>query len=600
MKVINSVDLYLDLLLDLGLSYGEDFTVNPWDSPSVAAKKLLAASFLKKFKDDADANKANKAATDNFLSCNDACGSWQLKCETFLDTVLVQTFQGFVTEFFVRKNGDSIADHHYDILNVARNGPGASIDVGGQDSYTKLFSSTLSHTTAGLYACYADYVKQNPIWHEAETIRQRAFGADVVVAGNRLSFVPKNAEISRVINIEPPLNMFFQLGIGGLITERLRSFFSIDLSSQPDVNRALAARGSLDNSLVTIDLKDASGLIAYNMVKRFVDSHTFAWLDMTRSPSCQLPDGSLVSLQMLSTMGNGYTFPLQTALFCCVVAACFAVRGMERLNNRAHDKYGFAVPCNWGVFGDDIIVPRDLYPTVLRLLSLLGFRVNSDKTHVNGPFRESCGFDAFKGVNVRGVYVKTLRTPQDRYTAINLLNAWSARHGITLCRTVKHLMSGLRRMPIPPWENGDGGIWIPERGLRLTGTYLSRRFGSRIYSVYRPNPKHLRIVSDSILVPRGFKPRLYNEPGLWLAFLAGTVFSRERRKTTKDELGYYTQPLSDVQYVIPLRPRRLYYTPKEACAPSWDHSPTAPNPFKGSAGGSASEEAVLANIASAW
>jgi len=62
------------------------------------------------------------------------------------------------------------------------------------------------------------------------------------------------------------------------------------------------------------------------------------------------------------------------------------------------------------VFGDDIIVPIDAWPLVCDMLTTLGLKVNADKTFGTGKFRESCGTDAYDGVNVTKVSV--LRMPQ--------------------------------------------------------------------------------------------------------------------------------------------------------------------------------------------
>lgn len=85
-------------------------------------------------------------------------------------------------------------------------------------------------------------------------------------------------------------------------------------------------------------------------------------------------------------MGNGTTFPVETLLF---VAACHAINPQYRPGK------------DFTVYGDDIVYPSDKARDLLKLLRVLGFSRNVDKTFIDGPFRESCGEDWFGGVAVR-------------------------------------------------------------------------------------------------------------------------------------------------------------------------------------------------------
>jgi hypothetical protein len=118
---------------------------------------------------------------------------------------------------------------------------------------------------------------------------------------------------------------------------------------------------------------------------------------------------------------------------------------------------------NFGVFGDDIIVVKPAFRWVVRLLELLGFTVNSKKTFVEGPFRESCGQDWFNGQPCRPVYIKRLSTAQDVYVAINTLNRWSAMTKLYLPNTVQWLQSLVSSVaPRVPWDEVDtAGIHVP-------------------------------------------------------------------------------------------------------------------------------------------
>jgi hypothetical protein len=49
------------------------------------------------------------------------------------------------------------------------------------------------------------------------------------------------------------------------------------------------------------------------------------------------------------------------------------------------------------VFGDDILIDSRFLGKIRRVFSVVGLAINSDKTFSKGPFRESCGTDAYGG-----------------------------------------------------------------------------------------------------------------------------------------------------------------------------------------------------------
>jgi len=63
------------------------------------------------------------------------------------------------------------------------------------------------------------------------------------------------------------------------------------------------------------------------------------------------------------------------------------------------------------VFGDDIIVPNDVYPVLTSLLAECQLKVNTSKSFHSGKFRESCGMDAYDGEDVTPAYFRQLLSP---------------------------------------------------------------------------------------------------------------------------------------------------------------------------------------------
>ncbi len=532
--------LFLDLLDDLAdhldtevldlLRSGVD--VSPWPDITLQEYRALALarSFYKKFVDMTEEG-ANDRCLEKFLGVNKTSGNWSYNPLDSWDEVLWGELKSSVYHFW-NPEGMPLVSSFHELFNRGRCGPGASVGSKLNDFYSKLFSSTLTATSKALYRSYRCYIKDFPEWSIAELIRLDQYGESSIVEGNRLQFVPKTRSISRSICIEPVLNMFLQLGLGSYLEERLEKSLGISLSRQPDVNRDLARIGSTSGNYCTVDLESASDSIATKMLKELLPSDFVSWLELLRSPSCELPNGDRVELNMVSTMGNGFTFPLQTMLFSCAVTAAARARGFHLGRPRA------ASEGSWGVFGDDIIVPTGchyfnyrnepvfenygdtLIRDVLRLLRLMGFTVNSSKSFFEGPFRESCGADYFNGQLVRGVYVKTLLTTQSRFVAINLLNRWSAVTGIPLIQTIKTLRMSVPDYQVPIWESDDAGIKVPFSMVKKRK--LDKHVQSILYRKFVVKPSHL-IIGENMIY--GKRVPIYNPSGLLLSFLNGTVRS---------------------------------------------------------------------------
>lgn len=215
-----------------------------------------------------------------------------------------------------------------------------------------------------------------------------------ITRGSKACTVPKDALIDRFIAIEPALNMRWQLGIGGYIRRRLK-LFGLNLDNQADVNRALV-RVAQKLGLATIDLASASDSIALMLIRFLFPADWVRLLELFRSPE-MLIGTEWVTLEKISSMGNGFTFELESLLF-------FAVASMF------DDKPA--------VFGDDIIVSQSCASDVIRTLNVLGFSVNTKKTFLAGCFFESCGVDVWRGQDVRPFFLKKEENEHDLTSSI--------------------------------------------------------------------------------------------------------------------------------------------------------------------------------------
>lgn len=230
------------------------------------------------------------------------------------------------------------------------------------------------------------------------------------VRGNRFTTVPKDALKDRGICIEPSLNVNFQLAVGKRLRARLLRV-GLDLKNGQDVHRRIARDASLSGSYATIDLSNASDTVSKTLVELLL-AKSQGWLDLlrtVRSPSTLVGD-KWVHLHKFSSMGNGFTFELETLIFAAIShEAC-------RLSGSLPEDCGLT----YWVYGDDLIVPTSSADTNLALLRYFGFTPNERKTFLKGGFRESCGGDFFWGVPVRAYYQK--EEPYEPHQWISLAN----------------------------------------------------------------------------------------------------------------------------------------------------------------------------------
>lgn len=284
-----------------------------------------------------------------------------------------------------------------------------------------------------------------------------------VVDGSRITTVPKSARTDRTIAIEPLLNVYLQLGVDRVFKSRLKKRWKYDLSTQK-VNRDLAKEGAAVGNYATIDLSAASDTISLKICEILLPPAWYDFLCDIRSPKGVL-DGYKGSFEKISSMGNGFTFALESLIFGAIVRHV-----MRRRKN--HGKTA--------VYGDDLIVPTCVAPDVVSLLELCGFSINSDKSFLSGPFRESCGSDWFLQYNVRPVFLKRpARTVMDLFYIHNRLYAqeanlhwsWEVSFQKTRRYIRQYIPKKFGRMYGPISETTDAYLFSPRR---LPGVGLER------------------------------------------------------------------------------------------------------------------------------
>lgn len=219
-----------------------------------------------------------------------------------------------------------------------------------------------------------------------------------------VSFVLKNAKTYRTTETQPTLNGMMQLGIGDEMSRRLSRVPGLDLRDQT-LNQRLARIGSLTDALATLDQKSASNCMAFELVRSLLP---LDWWNLLRAARCgrtRIPGKGSVHLEMFAGMGNGFTFPLQSAIFYSLAWATTRQLGIRNPTI--------------SVYGDDLIVDAECVPLLKEVLDAAGFWINERKSYVSGKFRESCGSDWVQGIDVRPVYVKERLTPAVLFTLHN-------------------------------------------------------------------------------------------------------------------------------------------------------------------------------------
>lgn len=434
-----------------------EWSIDPglYDDADSFRRDYQLAVMLSKFDDEKSSKAKADAAIDKFTLAEEQCRLTNDRFKRFVGGSLINDTSVEAVLFTAqRKIARLLGD--LDLDEVASGfgfGPGASTRLARRQSDTWYKFQGNPETTIN-NAVFADAVFQHsPLWKETVLLESESPLPFRVVQGNRVVTVPKNAKIDRVIAIEPDLNLFVQKGFGAVIRRRLKKV-GIDLNDQ-SVNQSLAHVGSLDGSLATIDLSSASDMISYEVVRQLMPPEWFHALEQCRSLQGVLPCGRIIRYHKFSSMGNGFTFELESLIFW---ALCSSVLDLIGERDR-----------RMSVYGDDIIVPVAAIEPIIGILTFCGFAVNMKKSYWSGPFRESCGKHYFHGVDVTPFYVRSQpRKLIDAFLLHNSIVRWCHHEPLgyrrnysglrDLCEDLRACTPANWRRPRIPLGFGDGAF----------------------------------------------------------------------------------------------------------------------------------------------
>lgn len=397
-RMLESMNTPVSLSCYMQIKYGEftdlvDRKIDPTQYATAAAfrkdyqavKGLSKAVFLDTTHD------RRKSAVDKFWEAEKACGVTNERFDNLMYGDGLKKLEAEDPEMlqmlFRARNLIEKILGLYPKLGSMRFGPGVTSLVKRHVTLPKKYATSL-HVTPELYSYWRDIVGTS--WCKTVT------NIDIV-GGNTVSFVSKTAKVDRAIAVEPHVNVYAQLGIGDALRGRFRKW--IDLDTGQDWNRYLA---SVAHSwrLSTVDLSSASDTISTSLIWFLLPEQWVALLDRCRSHRFTL-DGKEYVNNKFSSMGNGFTFELESIIFYAMARAAGSSRELT------------------ATYGDDIICEDHSFDNLNRLLNFCGFTVNADKSFSQSNFFESCGHDYFEGQNVRPFFWKDLNKPTMIYKMIN-------------------------------------------------------------------------------------------------------------------------------------------------------------------------------------
>lgn len=409
--------------LDEAIGHNEDCTVYDVEYQRLWSIRYLAREVLRKY-DDGKPNPSKRTnAERRFFEAEEMCrianerfahdrasvplwGKPQRRTD-YMDPISGRVYSLQVLQA-VRTARKRLHEHlKYDAdlvdrhLYFAGHGPGATTRLPRRNAHQTSKWGGLPHVTANASTFADRFLALNNGY-------QAAGGGYFIFPGNLVDWVPKNFETERTIAEESEYNMLYQRCIAHYERELLR-YWGVDLRDQSPNQRA-AQRAVVEN-LVTVDLKMASDTAARNVCMYYFPAWFYDHLEAARSPvgyivdkgrhpsfepdglgGYKIANGREVRYEKISSMGNGSTFETESLLFRALAGACCSVLGLEETSVF--------------VYGDDVVLPKEAYPLFKEVLEFSGFVVNDDKTHTDGPFRESCGGHYWCGTDVTPFYVR--------------------------------------------------------------------------------------------------------------------------------------------------------------------------------------------------
>lgn len=302
---------------------------------------------------------------------------------------------------------------------------------------------------------------------------------DLEAGTAKVVLVPKDTRGPRLISMEPLEYQWIQQGQCERLVKRFESHWltkgHLNFTSQ-EINRSLSLASSayLSGSptswdlmqsmpacavpksldLVTLDMKEASDRVSLALVSALFPINWVECLYASRSDSTRLPNGDTIKLNKFAPMGSAVCFPVEAACFFFLAVSAI-------MHHKPHIKLAEARQRVW-VYGDDIICHREDYPVIEQLLTSVGLMLNRSKCCVSGSFRESCGMDAYQGIQVTPLRIRKRTdialTAQSILAYVSYSNDAYSRGYTTLAWFIENQVRDQTEHPIPFSSERVGGV----------------------------------------------------------------------------------------------------------------------------------------------
>lgn len=289
--------------------------------------------------------------------------------------LVVQRARKIVTEIL----GDYDPEEH---IQQSEFGKRACVGTPYRESYLDLKLQSRPFTGSPEHLrWFEDVIKGDPLLREClKDIEQRTHPVQDLI----YTCVPKDWKKLRGILANTLVGSYYSAGIGKVIQRRLLRA-GLNIRRLQVKHGKLAKIASIWRRLVTADLSAASDSITLQLLRMLLPCKWYRAITYGRSRYADV-FGERILLSSFLTMGLGTTFPLQTLIFYSLVRAMGELSG-----------HRFSV----SVYGDDLIYSRELHKYVKHYFPMLHLKLNADKTYEKDHFRESCGSDYYRGVDVR-------------------------------------------------------------------------------------------------------------------------------------------------------------------------------------------------------
>jgi hypothetical protein len=347
----------------------------------------------------------------------------------------------------------------------------------------------------------------------------------------KLTAVPKTHGKPRLISIEPTVMQYIQQAI----SVPLRDLLERDSLSKHFIgfeeqwpNQAMAQIGSEDGSLATLDLSDASDRVPNWLVEDLIQDFPLFGeaVEACRSSHVQLPSGDVHQLRKFASMGSAMTFPIEAMVFTSVAFEAMFRASKTRPTLAAFRQYQDQVR----VYGDDIIVPTHKAEIVIEALETLGFRVNRNKSFWTGSFRESCGKEFWKGMDVSVVRFRK-RLPTSRHDVDEIVST-SATRNLFYKAGMEELASRLDDLLV---DILDGCYpWVKD-----TSPILGRVHKSGLYQIDGWNERlHCPFVKGYAVVPKIPQNEINDHHALMKCFQRASLPKANSEEPWEEEVRY--------------------------------------------------------------